>query len=282
MFAGRAVRTAVASVVLVLLLAGLLVAYTGGAGGWSSAAQQHYAQLRWRPSDDKIVVVASVSGDDTNWLETLPIPYALYVTDDPYSRYKVPLNRGNEAMVYLTYICDHYYTLPKTMAFIHSHQSSWHNDAFDGDMAQALQHLNWTNVERHGFFNLRCSTQPGCPVEIVTSHITSGRETEAAFSSAWRHAFQPYLGAVPDVVGTACCAQIAVSAKQVHTLPLRFYEHVRQWLIDSELNSATSGRVLEYAWHIMFGKPHVWCEDENVCRCLVYGLDCKSKPQSGD
>ena len=38
----------------------------------------------------------------------------------------LPVNKGQEAMAYLTYIIQNYNNLPESMAFIHSHQSSWH------------------------------------------------------------------------------------------------------------------------------------------------------------
>lgn len=45
----------------------------------------------------------------------------------------VPENKGQESMAYLTYLIDHYKSLPLTVAFLHSHRDrwpgGWHTDA---------------------------------------------------------------------------------------------------------------------------------------------------------
>ena len=52
------------------------------------------------------------------------------------------------------------------------------------------------------------------------------------------------------------------------------YEHLRNWIIETELDRYRSGRVFEYMWAVMFGAPPVsepieecdllFCTDE-VC-----------------
>ena len=54
---------------------------------------------------DKELVVASLVGDDTSWLDE---PFSdwktnIYVVNDPNASLTVPKNKGREAMVYLTY-----------------------------------------------------------------------------------------------------------------------------------------------------------------------------------
>ena len=61
----------------------------------------------------------------------------------------------------------------------------------------------------------------------------------------------------PEQVGAACCAQFAVSRDQVHARPVADYMHFRQWILDTELNDAKSGRVMEFLWHVIFGKGAV-------------------------
>ena len=36
-----------------------------------------------------------------------------------------------------------------------------------------------------------------------------------------------------------------------------FYEHLRDWIVETELDRYRSGRVFEYMWAIMFGAPPV-------------------------
>ena len=61
----------------------------------------------------------------------------------------------------------------------------------------------------------------------------------------------------PTLVGAACCAQFVVSKEQVLARPLSDYERLREWIIDTEKSDAKSGRVLEFLWHVIFGKDAV-------------------------
>lgn len=62
---------------------------------------------------------------------------------------------------------------------------------------------------------------------------------------------------IPDRVGAACCAQFAVSKDQVLKRPLSDYVKFRQWVIDTDRNDAKAGRVMEFLWHVIFGKESV-------------------------
>ena len=61
----------------------------------------------------------------------------------------------------------------------------------------------------------------------------------------------------PSQIGAACCAQFAVSKEQVRTRPLSDYKRFRDWIVETEKSDAKSGRVLEFLWHIIFGKDAV-------------------------
>ena len=47
-----------------------------------------------------------------------------------------------------------------------------------------------------------------------------------------------------------------------------FYEHLRDWIIETELDRYRSGRVFEYMWAVMFGAPPV-SEPIEECDLLV-------------
>lgn len=72
-------------------------------------------------------------------------------------------------------------------------------------------------------------------------------------------------------ISVACCAQFAVSREQIYKRPLNDYIKIRQWVMDTEKDDAKSGRVMEYLWHIIFGKEAVHCPDQDTCYCKVYG-----------
>ena len=192
-------------------------------------------------------------------------------------------------MAYLTYIIDNYYQLPSTIAFLHSHRSgflqAWHVDSPLHDNVAAMQALQLDHVQRNGYVNLRCNWNPGCmKSHLDNKHVTPDvfqqvfentstppfNETSAAAGISTRDDKQKQL-VIPSQVGAACCAQFAVSRTQVLQRPLDDYIQFRQWVLDTEKNDARSGRVMEFLWHVIFGKEAVYCPDEEVCYCEVYG-----------
>jgi phage gp36-like protein len=54
---------------------------------------------------------------------------------------------------------------------------------------------------------------------------------------------------LPEVIGTACCSQFAVSREKVRERGVEQYERARRFLMETSLGSEISGRIFEYAWH---------------------------------
>lgn len=220
---------------------------------------------------DKIIVMGKLKTEDTSWVaENLPDwQNAIYHVDE---RNPGPIldhapflttskNKGHEALPYLTYIIDHYDDLPSTIAFVHSHENgwpkAWHTDATGYSNVNSLRTLNIDFVQKTGYANLRCISTPGCPDEIQPARQSEDADhaAEHAYAGAWKFIFQD--DNVPDVVAAPCCAQFAVSKGQVRGRSREFYERAREWLLATELDDATSGRVFEYMWHVIFGREAV-------------------------
>jgi len=72
-------------------------------------------------------------------------------------------------------------------------------------------------------------------------------------------------------VWAPCCAQFAVSREAIYQRPLADYVSMRQWLMETELDDARSGRVFEFLWHVIFGQEATFCPDQKKCYCEVYG-----------
>jgi hypothetical protein len=180
-------------------------------------------------------------------------------------------------MAYLTYLVDHYDALPSTIVFLHSHRSgfttAWHVDAPLHDNVEAMRALRLDFVQDNGYVNLRCNWNPGCKAshrlnlyvtEEVWAEIFDGTSTpplnmtESPATIIGMDAAHPqkYL-MKPKKIGAACCAQFAVSRKQVLLRPREDYIRFRQWVIDTDKDDATSGRVMEFLWHVIFGKGAV-------------------------
>ncbi len=166
------------------------------------------------------------------------------------------MNKGHEAMAYLSYIIDNYNTLPSTLALIHSHRNGfltgWHTDTPLHDNVDALRKLQLAFVQENGYVNLRCNWNPGCrEAHRDNAHVTP---------DVWKDIFDGTttdINQFPIKVGAACCAQFAVSKDQVRKRPLSDYRHFRNWIVDTEKSDAKSGRVMEFLWHVIFGKDGV-------------------------
>jgi len=159
-------------------------------------------------------------------------------------------------MGYLTYVIDHYDTLPAIIAFLHAHEIAEHADTPNNSNAEALRMLKLNWVKKNGYVNLRCNPDPGCFTK--NPHITPDIYIEMfTGTSTDVNRTATYTGIrnieVPLRVGQACCAQFAVTRERVRQRPKSDYELFRQWLLDTALDDAKSGRIFEYLWHIIFG-----------------------------
>ncbi|KXL48576.1 hypothetical protein M433DRAFT_14 [Acidomyces richmondensis BFW] len=229
------------------------------------------------------VVVASQTKDDTTWLRDVFPTWdkKIYVTDDPSAPLTVPANRGREGMVYLTYIIDNYDALPTVIIFQHANRYQWHNDdpLYDGE--RMLSRLQIQYVRDQGYVNLRCVWTLGCRVEIhpfseegATLPGADPSSSDARAGTFYKHAFEYLFPGmpVPEEVGASCCAQFAVTAEKIRERPKKDYERYRRWLLETKLTDDLSGRIMEYSWHMIFGKESVHCPDARTCYCNVYGL----------
>ena len=112
-----------------------------------------------------------------------------YAVDNTNGPFHPPVNKGNEAMTYLSFIIDHYDVLPKKIAFIHSHASSWHTS----DTVDVLTRIQWDRVEYAK--RLRCEVQPGCDVGMHP--LAPEHDLAKAFAEAWPILFQRGLWPTP-------------------------------------------------------------------------------------
>lgn len=195
--------------------------------------------------------------------------------DEPEYILHPPRNVGREAMAYLTFLIDHYHNLPEIIVFLHPHlqgwPEAWHTDADGYSNVLSVRSLRLDYVRANGYANMRCNGDPGCPAELQPFRGDPNRTSEIAFAQAFTLFFGGNVSSVPEEVGTACCAQFAISRHQALTRSQSDYIRYRRWLLDTEWNSDVSGRVMEYMWHIIFGKDPVWCPNIEICWCEQFG-----------
>ncbi|KAK4169825.1 hypothetical protein QBC43DRAFT_306728 [Cladorrhinum sp. PSN259] len=239
------------------------------------------------PSHTVGVVVASLKKENTTWIqEQLPRDWvpSIYVVDDETAKLTVPVNKGREAMVYLTYIIDNYFSLPEVSLFIHASRFAWHNDNPDYDSLTSLLSLQIPYIKSEGYVNLRCVWVLGCPTEFRPiedvnpmwtdfrkSHPPNGHTVTT--KEVYKQAFEELLPGeeVPTNVGVSCCAQFALSKDRLRTRKREEYVRWRTWLLETPLVDEVSGRVFEYMWHVIFGKEGVFCPSAEECYCKLYG-----------
>ncbi|KAF2095613.1 hypothetical protein NA57DRAFT_79331 [Rhizodiscina lignyota] len=223
----------------------------------------------------RLLVVPTMKGNDISWLDQeLPtLDKITYVADDRTAPYHPPKNKGNEVMIYLTYIIDHYDALPDITIFLHAHRHAWHNnDLLDNDAAQMLQRLSNARVMREGYMNLRCQWDPGCPhwLHPKSDDFHLKKQEQIFIAKAWGELFPFEL--MPTALSAPCCAQFAVSRDAIRALPISRYVWFRDWIMRTELSNYMAGRVFEYIWQYIFTGVHEVCPSQHVCYCDGYGV----------
>ncbi|MCJ1320027.1 hypothetical protein MMC15_005363 [Xylographa vitiligo] len=211
----------------------------------------------------KVIVIGKLAAEDTGWVSS-ELPdwrNAVYTVDNTSAALRTPANKGRESMAYLTYIVDNYGALPDTVLFLHAHRDgefrAWHVDNEAHDNVESVRALRLDYVAEAGYVNLRCGLLPGCNHEVQPFRFppVDGLVVEHAMHDAWSFMF-PHEE-LPREIGTPCCAQFAVSKTQILARPKTDYERYRNWILETPLDDLTSGRVMEYLWHIIFGKDAV-------------------------
>ncbi|KAJ6257290.1 hypothetical protein Dda_8179 [Drechslerella dactyloides] len=210
----------------------------------------------------KSVILGKTKNEDAAWVnkklpEWRPMIYAMD-EPEPIDYLPVPVNKGREAMSYLSYLIDYYNDLSDVNVFIHAHEKgAWHNEFQHQDysIVNMLNRLKLDNVHKNGYVNLRCNGAPGCnPPELhPTGTDFKPDSIERGFNKLWEHLYGNT--SFPESVGVACCAQFAVSRAKIREQPREFYLSAREWILWTD--EQDPGRTLEYFWHIMFGMPAV-------------------------
>ncbi|KAJ4305821.1 hypothetical protein N0V90_001353 [Kalmusia sp. IMI 367209] len=222
------------------------------------------------------VVVAKSKFDNATWLEEYFPQWEkhIYSVDDWTADLTVPVNKGRESMVYLSYIIDKYDNLPDNVLFIHPNRYQWHNDDADYDGVSMLRRFQISYLEQEGYVNIRCAWALGCPHEIKPLEEEGEHREQVHAGGDYKQAFEvlfPGRG-VPTHVGVSCCSQFAATKEKIRERGKSDYVGYKRWLLETDLADSISGRVMEYSWHIIFGKGPIHCPPPNVCYCKVFGL----------
>jgi len=202
-----------------------------------------------------IAVKASRLYDADNGYSWTTYPYDVDKPDNPDPRLRLPMSKGHEAMVYLSFIIDNYDELPWSTMFVHGHMEAWHQEDI---IIRLLRDLNLNALAREGYISLRCDWYPSCPKEIrpvdrdavIWGPGVHRKQLEDAIAGNWRQIFPDEK--LPRTISSQCCAQFGVTRQAILRRPKTDYERMRQWLIDTLMIDDMSGRVFEKLWAYIF------------------------------
>jgi len=168
------------------------------------------------------------------------INFLIYDKENSSNPLNIPINKGNEASVYLKYIIDHYVNLSDFTFFIHDDEYSWHHSG------SIVDRYNEAINSKQLFYNINnYYLDP-------YSHIGEKKEL-----MKWYNQFiEPYIPfeKLPNkdwLIGYKGCAQFLVHKSLIKNLPLKFYQDLYEWILNFH-NGKLSGYFLEWTWHLFW------------------------------
>lgn len=226
----------------------------------------------------RALITGRLTSENTTWLDSYlatdpDLKTYIYIVDDVTATLHTPMNKGHEAMYYLTHIIDNYDSLSDINIFMHPHQRAWHTpELLNHDATEVLTRLSNERVAREGYMNLRCHWDPGCPERIYPGQTEKDNDKgeELAIARAWAEMFPD--DEIPDALGAPCCAQFALSKERIQSIPKANFERYRNWLLHTEERDWISGRVFEYLWQKIFAGVAKLCPNARICYCDGYGI----------
>lgn len=236
-------------------------------------------------------LVVAQYDEDVTWLQHLPRDFdaIVYQSQDSTKPHFVP-NLGNEAAKYLSYIVEHYDTLPESVAFVQAGRQDWH-DPLPKD--ESLPKWSWGAAESHGGIAYLPTSAP-CLIEdsvqLPAAAIASPQYGEVldegecimlhehmpkqmqTVKEVWDEVFSSELGPLPQRWLAHCCAQFEVTRAAIQKHRREFYVNLLDWIErhDQELLASDysnsmkrnhdperrdAGHVMEVLWVLLFTSP---------------------------
>jgi hypothetical protein len=172
----------------------------------------------------------------------------IYDKENPDNEYNVPINKGNEASVYLKYIVDHYDVLPEYTFFVHDEEYAWHHSG------SIIDKYNEAISSNKLYYNINDGALMSEEFIIIAVHS----ELVWNYFWLWYDVFiEPYIKkeSLPNIDFTRnhrAGAQFLVHRDLIVNLPKCFYENLYNWIIITDLDNSLSGRFLEWTWHVFW------------------------------
>jgi hypothetical protein len=193
-------------------------------------------------------IVISRYNRDTSWsakfVKVCPdANIMIYDKEKPENPFNVPRNKGNEASTYLKYIVDHYDVLPEYTFFCHDEEFAWHHSG------SIISHFEIACLSKKKYYNVND--------KIILGNIENndyGYPTVLKWYMKYIDKHIPYCD-LPNknwTQGFRGSAQFLVHRDTIRCLPKDFYEYLYEWILNTNLSSAESGRYMEWCWHLFW------------------------------
>lgn len=207
-------------------------------------------------NNDDLVIITAHYNEDLSWLQNSKFKVIVSTNHPTYKgegvdeSLRAPINKGNEASAYIRYIINYYHELPPYMAFIHGHEQAWHQ-LYPGSLLDAI---SCAKRKDYGFISLG--------LHHMYYDVYPGNGTQEHIARIWPMFFEPYIGIpTPERIDHFDAgAQFIVSRERVKAIPLMVWVHWLFLLYDNSLLRTPT--VFEWTWHIIFGEPVNYDEDE--------------------
>lgn len=157
----------------------------------------------------------------------------------------IPVNKGNEASVYLKYIIDNYDKLTDFTFFIHDDEYAWHHSG------SIIDKFNEALMSNKMYYNINDKCH-------WNGKNLIGKNMYNELLKWYNEYIEEYIpiSKVPNnsdfIYGYLGSAQFLVHKDLIRNLPKEFYIKIYEWIITTDLSNSISGRFLEWTWHIFW------------------------------
>lgn len=233
--------------------------------------KKHYIDYTFDENTD-IIIVSAHYNEDLDWLNNSKYPVVVCDKKGAGSinlisnkKCTMDINRGREASAFLKFIIEYYDKLPKKIAFIHGHETAYHQKYPDG----ILKAIENANIDKYGYISLNNELQSiilsnskferNHPSDIY--RIDDGPHLE--MKKVWSKLYEKELGyEFSNTLRYQRSAQFIVSREKIRSHPKQFYEDLYNYVIDPANDDYTTSVVLEFSWHMIFGEKPDMCDTD--------------------
>jgi len=219
--------------------------------------------------DDDIIIVSSHYNEDLKWIQESENKVVVCSKTKDNNLCHIVPNKGRETSAYLKFIIDNYYNLPKYMAFIHGHETAWHQKI--EPYTNLLDYIkNCTKYKEYDYISLNNL--------FIDDRYEDTTKNMIELKKLWDILFKPYLNRdFPKHLLHDCCAQFIVSRERILRNSIDAYKYWFDYIMNNDPyddKSQTIATLFEYIWHIIFGEPDIITleEHKNMLKCELDNL----------